>query len=608
MVEIIDSFSIGSLLSEGIYSFFSINEKVFMGIGSTLTMYGLYRQFIIGEEQAMQIFVQKEDLDLRNHVANIFLKNSGEEMYAKVLGVILRATGSKYGIFGFINENGSWECPSMTRDIWSECQMPNKSMILPQESWGGGLWGKALRTKSTQLSNEKFNVPKEHIAIKNALDVPIVYDKRLIGNLVIGNKQTDYNKNDQELMETIADYISPILDARLKFNREEKKRTKAEHELRKARDSLVDKVKIATAKIVEEKEIIETIIQTTPNAIIVLDTNGNKIKSNKAFEELFFSIFHKEIEPDFNILNQKKEHPFFTIIKDLVKSKSTIPQLLEPTKGLILQIVNAKISILNEPFGDVIELIDVSHFVEFENIQRKFITTVSHELRTPVTSIDLSIKNFLKYGSKMTLEQQKYLFNSISENTTQLSGIIKNAIYFSKVTAKDFQIEIRTFNLSEMINYVLAQLNQKMREKKLTIKTFIEEGIQFNGDSNKIQHVLQIIIHNAIKFSYKDSSLNIQVKNYNNGEYNPDNIPGILIQVSDSGLGIKKEDQEKIFEQFYKTDETRDIQGIGLGLAVAKNIIRLHKGEIYVKSKVGKGSTFSIFLPYLKVEKQNPRC
>ena len=88
---------------------------------------------------------------------------------------------------------------------------------------------------------------------------------------------------------------------------------------------------------------------------------------------------------------------------------------------------------------------------------------------------------------------------------------------------------------------------------------------------------------------------------------NPDNIPGILIQVSDSGLSIKKEDQEKIFEQFYKTDETRDIQGIGLGLAVAKNIIRLHKGEIYVKSKVGKGSTFSIFLPYMKVEKENPR-
>lgn len=112
MVEIIDSLSIGSLLSEDIYSFFSINEKVFMGIGSTLTMYGLYRQFIIGEEQAKRIVVQKEQLDLHNHVANIFLKNSGDEIYAKVLDAILRATGSKYGIFGFINENGSWECRS----------------------------------------------------------------------------------------------------------------------------------------------------------------------------------------------------------------------------------------------------------------------------------------------------------------------------------------------------------------------------------------------------------------------------------------------------------------------------------------------------------------
>jgi len=148
------------------------------------------------------------EMEISNRIAKIFLTVPDEDMYADVLQAILLIMESRYGVFGYIDEDGDLVCPSMTRDIWPQCQIRDKSIVFPRESWGG-IWGQALLEKKTKYSNEPFNVPKGHIPVQRAMTLPIMYFGEAIGYILIGNKDTDYCENDRKLLETIADFIAP---------------------------------------------------------------------------------------------------------------------------------------------------------------------------------------------------------------------------------------------------------------------------------------------------------------------------------------------------------------------------------------------------------------
>ena len=174
-------------------------------------------------ESAMQ-------LRIRNRVANIFLTIPDNEMYGEVLQVVLEAMESPYGTFAYIDENGDRLVPSMTRDIWDECKMPDKGIFFPRDTWGNALWARALREKKSFSSNGPFNIPDGHMPIGRALATPIIHKGESIGNLMVGDKPTDYSKKDIELLEAIADRIAPILHVRLLNERHEMKRKRAEEE------------------------------------------------------------------------------------------------------------------------------------------------------------------------------------------------------------------------------------------------------------------------------------------------------------------------------------------------------------------------------------------
>jgi hypothetical protein len=159
-------------------------------------------------------------LDIMNQIIRVFLIVQDDDMYGEVLQILLNAMDSQYGLFGYINQHGNLVCPSMTRDIWHQCQIPDKDIVFPRDSWNG-IWGKALLDKKTVYSNRAFSVPKGHIPISRAIDVPIIFGGNIVGNFLVGNKITDYNEDDCSLLENIANHIAPILDARLKKERAE---------------------------------------------------------------------------------------------------------------------------------------------------------------------------------------------------------------------------------------------------------------------------------------------------------------------------------------------------------------------------------------------------
>lgn len=172
------------------------------------------------------------ELAIYNRIADVFLTVGDEEMYERVLDIVLEALDSRHGVFGYIDSEGCLVCPSMTREIFAQCRMSDADIVFPPDAWAG-IWGESLRMKRTVLSNAQGKVPEGHIAIERCVFVPIVDRENLIGLLAVANRDTDYDDTDRQLMESIARRIGPILHARLSRDLEERERQNAEEALQR---------------------------------------------------------------------------------------------------------------------------------------------------------------------------------------------------------------------------------------------------------------------------------------------------------------------------------------------------------------------------------------
>jgi PAS domain S-box-containing protein len=188
-------------------------------------------------EEALRL--SEQSLALRNQIFNVFLTLPDERMWGAVLNIVLAATQSKYGLFGYIAEDGALEVPSMTREVWMNCRVANKSVRFPHDTWAG-IWGRALREKCALYSNAPGQVPLGHVGIERALAAPIVFQDKVIGLLVVANKATDYDDHDRELLERKTLYLASVLSARLQRDAQERARRHAEAELMKAKQVAED--------------------------------------------------------------------------------------------------------------------------------------------------------------------------------------------------------------------------------------------------------------------------------------------------------------------------------------------------------------------------------
>jgi signal transduction histidine kinase/HAMP domain-containing protein len=188
---------------------------------------------ITERKQAEEALRQKvRELDVRNRTIQIFLTVPDEEMYAQVLTLILETLESQYGVFGFLDEAGNLVVPTMTRTIWNQCQVPDKRFVFPRETWGDGSWPTAIREKRMICSNERSTrTPQGHIEITRHISLPVIHQDEVVGLIQVANKESDYTGEDVALLETLGTIIAPVLDARLKRERQEAARQRAEESL-----------------------------------------------------------------------------------------------------------------------------------------------------------------------------------------------------------------------------------------------------------------------------------------------------------------------------------------------------------------------------------------
>jgi len=194
--------------------------------GSIIGTMGISRE-ITNLKKAEQILKKNEkQLELRKNIAEAFVLEEKDKIFYNVLHALLGNYNSKFGYFGYINQNGDLVCPSMTHDIWNECEVKNKSIVFPKENWTG-LWGESLKKQKSLIKNANLKVPNGHVPLNNAMVGIIEYQGKLIGQLAFANGNKSYTDSDLEELDEICKYISPLLHAELSEEQHKKELVEA---------------------------------------------------------------------------------------------------------------------------------------------------------------------------------------------------------------------------------------------------------------------------------------------------------------------------------------------------------------------------------------------
>ena len=219
-----------------------------------------------------------------------------------------------------------------------------------------------------------------------------------------------------------------------------------------------------------------------------------------------------------------------------------------------------------------------------------FLANMSHEIRTPMNAI-IGMTTIGK--SAADFERKDYCFSKIQDASSHLLGVINDILDMSKIEANKFEIAPEEFNFEKMLQRVVNVVNFRVDEKKQKLTVQIDEHIPRNliGDDQRLVQVITNLLGNAVKFTDEEGSITLDAR----FEGEEDNVCTILISVTDTGIGITPDQQERMFNSFEQAESstTRRYGGTGLGLAISKGIVELMGGKIWVHSEPGKGSTFA---------------
>ena len=245
--------------------------------------------------------------------------------------------------------------------------------------------------------------------------------------------------------------------------------------------------------------------------------------------------------------------------------------------------------------GLVAVLHDTTEQEKEERERRLFVSNVSHELRTPLTSVK-SYLEALDEGALYDPVAPDFIKVSLNE-TNRMMRMVTDLLHLSRIDNATSHLDVELINFTAFITFILNRFD-KMRsqdedKKYELVRDYPINSVWIEIDTDKMTQVIDNILNNAIKYSPDGGKITVSMKTTDDQ---------MILSISDQGLGIPKEDLPKIFDRFYRVDKARSRAqgGTGLGLAIAKEIIKQHNGFIWAKSEYGKGSTFTIVLPYDK--------
>jgi len=375
-------------------------------------------------------------------------------------------------------------------------------------------------------------------------------------------------------------------------------------------------------EVIQEKEKLALVISSLINGLIILDQHGKITMVNPQAEKYFdikeenilgeditkigfineivdlfkeIKINRRAITKEIAFVSRASKGADLTSPKTSVQQKTPSDAIEEHEK----EFFNITAKIITDSHSKVMGYILIAHNITrektIERLKNEFISISAHQLRTPLSAIKWTLQMILT-GSmgKVEGEVRDYIAKAYESNERMII-LVNDLLNVSRIEEGRFLDKLESVTPQDVIKEVISGTTSLALKKKVQVKVNITGSIpQIKADYKKLKLAIQNLVDNAIKYSISGSQVNINLKKTKKNKENY-----ILVEVKDSGIGLSKRDQQRLFVKFFRGANAIRMQteGSGLGLFIVKNIIEAHGGKIWFKSQENKGSTFSFILP-----------
>jgi len=343
-----------------------------------------------------------------------------------------------------------------------------------------------------------------------------------------------------------------------------------------------------------EKTRLNTIINSITDGVLVVNKTGELVLFNAAalnyfdldriiIGEYILRILPEEVS---NLINK-------IIGSEKYIDKSFSSQIeLKPDKELIVDVTCSSVPHPDGTLAGVVAVVrNITETKKIEAVKSQFVNMVAHELKTPVAAV-LGFINLINDESfKVSESQRKDYLNRSFKRLTTLLEMVNDLMDISRMETKKKEREIVELDIVEIIKSCGDLLEMELKKKGIQLSYSVSENIPLiKADSNEMNRLFMNILGNAMKYNTDNGKISITV--FQSGSY-------IVSKIADTGIGLKPEDKEKLFNEFFrvKSEKTRNIPGTGLGLSIVKRIVDSYNGKIIVDSEYGKGTTFTVWIP-----------
>ncbi len=434
--------------------------------------------------------------------------------------------------------------------------------------------------------------------------VPLMAQNEVVGVLTLSHRQTNFFNDDHlRLLTASAGGIAVGLHNANLYNTIVSE-TERRGELLRTQQETTSK--------------LAAILQSLSDGVLVCDTDGRVLSTNAAagrilqrdIEELVLWNLH-DLLPRYLRNRQDEAMPLSELLAYPLDSTGT-PRVFQTMTQIGMHIVSLALNpVLREEDGELMGALlllrDITREVESDRLKTEFIGTMSHELRTPMTAIK-GFTQLLGMGSLGEInDTQRELLNTIQTNAERMINIINDVLDITKIETGSIDLELRPLHLAETLSGVIADIQPLVQDRGHTLTVHIPPGLLLvRADSSRLHQVLYNILSNAVKYTPCNGSVEIEAHEAVLADLPQairDNILSsrryVQVSIRDTGVGIAHEDLERVFERFYRSENSLKIEagGTGLGLSLVKPLIELLGGDIWAESELHVGTTFSFVLP-----------
>ncbi|MBI2267036.1 MAG: PAS domain-containing protein [Armatimonadetes bacterium] len=339
--------------------------------------------------------------------------------------------------------------------------------------------------------------------------------------------------------------------------------------------------------------LMEDVLDHISDAALAIDKEGKLLFINQAAETQLGLLRARGIgKPIWELLPGAE---LVRLLTGVLKETRDAPKeqiLLFPDQRIFIAELRAVRNPEKRVVGAIAVLRDLTEFKRLEEALHQFVGNVSHELRVPLTAIKGFVETLME-GAYRDSEVCRHFLQIINDETNRLVRLIVNLLDATRADARMRELRRSPVNISETVRSSLNMLEPFASRKNLTLFVDIPSDLPLvNADRDGVTQVLINLMDNAIKYAGCDGRGEVRVLARDDG-------PVVKVSVSDSGIGIPREEHERIFERFYRVTggPSAELGGIVLGLSITKQIVEAHGGKIEVDSEPGKGSVFSFTLP-----------